>query len=357
MPDWSQPHKLLTPLFRAPFRPPSVPTYHFAPRRDTANRELDIREPGDDYGNDGGSQTGGIWPLPIFGPAPDSAKLPSQAHRWARERYLRTLAERLNGVPGDPTASHVPNTLSEDERGMLGRALSLFQQAAPRMGRQLLTAMLPAIANPECEAYLRLQIERKRREQDQLRDLATHLRMAPDTAETEAALVWAEAFIDALPPGTTRVESPRDKQRVLRALCVYYLIEEGLILHTALPMVLGLGRRDKLPGVDGVFRAMARHNAEFGAFGIDLINQIRIENPDLWNAPFQHEAGTLLRNAVELQTRYFYACLPRGILGLNAPMLEAYLRLTANRRAIQIGLPLPFGHESNPFPWMADISD
>ncbi len=350
MPDWSQPHKQLTPAFR----PPSAPTYRFAARRATANQEADIREPGGEYGNGGESRSDGVWPLPIFGPVPDTVKQPSQAHRWARERYLRTLAERLNDAPDEQTSGQGPDTLSEDERHMLGRALSLFQQAAPRMGRQLLTAMLPAIANPECQAYQRLQVEQKRHEQDQLRDLATRVHIPPDA---EATLVWAEAFIDALPPGAKQVESSRDKQRVLRALCVYYLIEEGLVLHTSLPMVLGLGRRGKLPGVNRVFHALARHNIEFSAFGIDLINQIRIENPDLWNAPFQHEAGTLLRNAVELQTRYFYACLPRGILGLNAPMLEAYLRLTANRRAIQTGLPLPFGHESNPFPWMADISD
>ncbi len=357
MPDWSQPHKLPTPLFRASFRPSSAPTYHFAPRRDTANWQPDIRDPGGDYDNDGESQSAGIWPLPIFGPAPDNVKLPPRAHRWARERYLRTLAERLDDAPGKRETAQDPDALSEDEQRMLGRALSLFRQAAPRMGRQLLTAMLPAIANPECRAYQRLQIEQKRREQDRLRGLAAQLSMTSDETDIEATLVWADAFIDALPPGATQVESARDKRRVLRALCVYYLIEEGLTLHTALPMVLGLGRRGKLPGVDSVFLALARHNAEFSAFGIDLINQIRIENPDLWNAPFQHEAGTLLRNAVELQTRYFYACLPRGILGLNAPMLEAYLRLTANRRAIQIGLPLPFGRESNPFPWMADISD
>ena len=42
--------------------------------------------------------------------------------------------------------------------------------------------------------------------------------------------------------------------------------------------------------------------------------------------------------------------MPRGVLGLNAPMFKGYLRFIANRRAQQIGLEPMFEQEENPFP-------
>ena len=49
--------------------------------------------------------------------------------------------------------------------------------------------------------------------------------------------------------------------------------------------------------------------------------------------------------------------MPRGVLGLNAPMFKQYLRYIANRRAQQIGLDAIFAKEENPFPWMSEMID
>ena len=49
--------------------------------------------------------------------------------------------------------------------------------------------------------------------------------------------------------------------------------------------------------------------------------------------------------------------MPRGILGLNAPMFEQYLQYIANRRLTQIGLPEEFKNVQNPFPWMSEVLD
>jgi ribonucleotide reductase beta subunit family protein with ferritin-like domain len=49
--------------------------------------------------------------------------------------------------------------------------------------------------------------------------------------------------------------------------------------------------------------------------------------------------------------------MPRGVLGLNAPMFKGYLRFIANRRAVQIGLDPLFPNEENPFPWMSEMID
>lgn len=92
-------------------------------------------------------------------------------------------------------------------------------------------------------------------------------------------------------------------------------------------------------------------------FGIDVINQIKIENPHLWTPEFQQELTTMIRDAVAMESRYAHDTMPRGILGLNAPMFEDYLQFIANRRCAQIGLPEQYPGASNPFPWMSEVLD
>ena len=49
--------------------------------------------------------------------------------------------------------------------------------------------------------------------------------------------------------------------------------------------------------------------------------------------------------------------MPRGVLGMNANMMEEYLQFIANRRLVQIGLNEEFTGAKNPFPWMSEIMD
>jgi ribonucleoside-diphosphate reductase beta chain len=60
---------------------------------------------------------------------------------------------------------------------------------------------------------------------------------------------------------------------------------------------------------------------------------------------------------VELEYRYAEDTMPRGVLGLNAPMFKEYLRFVANRRAQQIGLDPLYPGAVNPFPWMSEMVD
>ena len=92
-------------------------------------------------------------------------------------------------------------------------------------------------------------------------------------------------------------------------------------------------------------------------FGIDLINQIKAENPHLWTSEFKANIRALFERAVELEYRYAEDTMPRGVLGMNASMFKGYLRFIANRRAMQIGLDPLFPNAENPFPWMSEMID
>jgi ribonucleoside-diphosphate reductase beta chain len=82
-----------------------------------------------------------------------------------------------------------------------------------------------------------------------------------------------------------------------------------------------------------------------------------MENPRLWTPEFRDEIRGLIQKGVELEYRYAEDTMPRGVLGLNAPMFKEYLRFVANRRAQQIGLDPLFPGATNPFPWMSEMVD
>ncbi len=132
---------------------------------------------------------------------------------------------------------------------------------------------------------------------------------------------------------------------------------EGIFFYVGFVQVLSMGRRNKMTGCAEQFQYILRDESMHMNFGIDVINQIKIENQHLWTADFRKEIIDIIRTSVELETRYAYDTMPRGVLGLNGKMFEEYLRFIANRRCAQIGLAEQYPGASNPFPWMSEIMD
>ncbi len=65
----------------------------------------------------------------------------------------------------------------------------------------------------------------------------------------------------------------------------------------------------------------------------------------------------MIHHATQLETRYAFDTLPRGVLGLNAAMFTEYMRYIANRRCRQIGVAELYPGAANPFPWMSEALD
>ena len=145
-------------------------------------------------------------------------------------------------------------------------------------------------------------------------------------------------------------------QTFLKNLIGYYLIMEGIFFYTGFVMVLSLHRRNLMTGIGEQFQYILRDETIHLNFGIDLINGIRSENPELWDQGFQDQVVADVREAVELEIAYASDCLPRGIMGLNANLFRDYVQHIADRRLERIGLPVQY-HSSNPFPWMSETID
>ena len=138
-------------------------------------------------------------------------------------------------------------------------------------------------------------------------------------------------------------------------MVAFYVIFEGIFFYVGFTQLLSFGRRNLMAGTAEQIFYILRDESMHLNFGIDVINQIKLENPDLWTAEFQQEITAMIDEATELEIRYAFDTMPRGVLGLNADMFISYLRFIANRRCGQIGLTQLYERQENPFPWMSEM--
>jgi ribonucleoside-diphosphate reductase beta chain len=168
---------------------------------------------------------------------------------------------------------------------------------------------------------------------------------------------WALPYTQSLGDPTFHTGTKEANQRLLRDLIAFYVVFEGIFFYVGFVQLLSLGRRNKMVGTAEQIQYILRDESMHMNFGIDVINQIKIENPELWTAQFQKEAIAIIRNGVDLEYQYAKETMPRGVLGLNASMMKEYLEYIANRRCAQIGLEEQYPGATNPFPWMSEMTD
>ena len=288
---------------------------------------------------------------------------------WAWQKYLDGCAnhwmpQEIN-MTADLALWRDPNGLTEDERTVIKRNLGFFSSADSLVANNLVLAVYRHITNPECRQYLLRQsfeeavhthayqycVESLGLDEGEIFNMYRELPAVARKAE------WALPFTQHLADPNFQTGTPENDQKLLRELIAFYVVFEGIFFYVGFTQILSMGRRNKMTGVAEQFQYILRDESMHMNFGIDVINQIKIENPHLWTAEFQQEMVDLIREAVEIETQYARDTMPRGILGLNAPMFEEYLQFIANRRCSQIGLPEQYQNVSNPFPWMSEVLD
>ena len=288
---------------------------------------------------------------------------------WAWEKYLAGCANHWMpneiSMQRDIEQWRDPAALTEAERHMLKRNFGFFATAESLAANNILLGTYRLITNPECRQYLLRQAFEE----------AVHVHayqyivQALGLDEGEIFNMYMEVpcvhdkdafcieFIDTLTDPKFETGTFEADQRLLRALIAFAMIMEGLFFYVGFVQVLALGRKNKMTGCAEQVQYILRDESLHLNFGIDVINQIKIENPRLWTESFQREIAAMTKTAVELEYRYAEETMPGGILGLNCAMFKEFLRFVADRRLAQIGLAPLFGDAANPFPWMGEAVD
>lgn len=290
-------------------------------------------------------------------------------YQWAWQKYLDACAnhwmpQEIN-MSADIALWKNPTGLTEDERLIIKRSLGFFSSADSLVANNLVLAVYRHITNPECRQYLLRQAFEEALHTHAYQyvveslglDEAEVFNMYREVPAIHNKAAWSLPYTQSLADPNFHTGTPEADQRLLRDLVAFYVIFEGIFFYVGFVQMLTFGRRNKMIGASEQFQYIMRDESMHMNFGIDVINQIKIENPHLWTREFQEELVHMIREAVDLEYRYAVDTMPRGVLGLNAAMFNDYLKYIANRRCAQIGLPEQYPGATNPFPWMSEIID
>ncbi|KDB10351.1 Ribonucleoside-diphosphate reductase [Burkholderia sp. lig30] len=290
-------------------------------------------------------------------------------YKWAWEKYLAGCAnhwmpQEIN-MSRDIALWKDPNGLTEDERRIVKRNLGFFVTADSLAANNIVLGTYRHITAPECRQFLLRQAFEEAIHTHAYQYIVESLGLDEGeifNAYHEVASIRAKdefliPFIHTLTDPAFKTGTLEADQKLLKSLIVFACIMEGLFFYVGFTQILALGRQNKMTGAAEQYQYILRDESMHCNFGIDLINQIKLENPHLWTPEFRAEIRELFKQAVDLEYRYAEDTMPRGVLGLNASMFKSYLRFISNRRCQQIGLDALFPNEENPFPWMSEMID
>ena len=288
---------------------------------------------------------------------------------WAWQKYLdgsanHWMPQEIN-MTADVALWKDKNGLTEDERRIVMRNLGFFSTADSLVANNIVLSVYKHITNPECRQYLLRQaleeaihthayqyvIESLGMDEGEIFNMYKEI---PSVAKKAA---WALPFTKSLSDQTFATGTEENDKILLRNLIAFYCVLEGIFFYCGFTQILSMGNRNKMTGTAEQFQYILRDESMHVNFGIDMINQIKLENPNLWDEEMQKQAETMILQGTQLEIEYAQDTMPKGILGMNSEMMAEYLHFIANRRLTQIGLNEAFPNASNPFPWMSEIMD
>ena len=288
---------------------------------------------------------------------------------WAWQKYLDGCAnhwmpQEIN-MTADVATWKSKEGLTDDERRIVMRSLGYFSTADSLVANNLVLGIYRLVTNPECRQYLLRQafeeaihthayqycIESLGMDEGEVFNM---YREVPSVAKKAA---WSISHTLELSDPNFSTGTTEADQQLLRNLIGFYGVTEGIFFYCGFTQILSMGRRNKMTGVAEQFQYILRDESMHLNFGIDVINQIKLENPHLWTEEFKEEVTQMILEGTALEIEYARDTMPRGVLGMNAAMMEEYLHFIANRRLTQLGLTEQFPGATNPFPWMSEIMD
>jgi ribonucleoside-diphosphate reductase beta chain len=298
----------------------------------------------------------------------DPNKILPIRYPWARRYYKAAIANNWTpeevSMQKDVEQWKSERVLSPGERRLILYNLGFFSTAESLTANNIVLAVYAHVTNPEARQYLLRQAFEEAIHTDTFIYCCDTLGLDPDEiynmyvripsirAKDEFVVDLTRSVFDP----AFRIGDSADVQRFLHDLIGYYVIMEGIFFYAGFAMMLALKRQNLMVGIGEQFEYIMRDESLHLAFGCDLINTIKAENPEIWTPEFRGEIARLVEQAVDLEIQYAYDACPDGLLGINSGQFAAYVQYVADRRLDRLGLQKRYGSD-NPFPWMSQATD
>src|SRR5690348_16814665 len=251
--------------------------------------------------------------------------------------------------------------LSAAERHLVSRLVAFFATGDTIVANNLVLNLYQHVNSPEGRLYLSRQLfEEAVHVQFYLNLLDTYV---PDGAERAAAFDAVEnipsiarkadfcfRWIDSV--FELRELRTKDERRafLLNVICFAACIE-GLFFYGAFAYVYFLRSRGLLHGLASGTNWVFRDESMHMAFAFDVVEQVRAEEPDLFDDELAGQVRAMLREAVDAEAQFAEDLLGGGVAGLSTADMRQYLESVADRGLAQLGLEPEYGAR-NPLAFM-----
>ena len=140
------------------------------------------------------------------------------------------------------------------------------------------------------------------------------------------------------------------KQFLLNLVCFAGCIE-GLFFFAAFAYVYFLRSRGLLNGLAAGTNWVFRDESCHLEFAFEVVNVVRSEEPELFDADLEHQIVEMMKDAVDCELQFAEDLLSGGVAGLSVREMRQYLEYVADSRVVRLGMPPMFGSK-NPFAFM-----
>lgn len=283
-------------------------------------------------------------------------------YEWAWDKFLNGCSN--NWMPtevnmGKDIEQWKSDTILTDaERRIIYNALGFFSTADTIVNNNLYD-IAKHIKNPEARMFINRQIFEESMHTFSYQHIIQSLGLAESEVFNQyrenVSMVIKDNWCFKYTKDMGNMDLPL--QDLLRNLIAFYVVMEGIFFYCGFSSVLSLGRRGLMVGTAEQFQYILRDESQHLSFGIDLINTLIYENPEIWTADFQQEIIEMIEEGSVLETVYGYDINPNGCSTITPRQNAQYMQHIATRRCEQLGLKSSLPPVANPFGWMAEAVD
>jgi ribonucleoside-diphosphate reductase beta chain len=256
---------------------------------------------------------------------------------------------------------HLQQRMTPADRHLIERLVAFFATGDSIVSNNLVISLYRHINAPEARMYLSRQLyeealhiqfyltlldnyvpdpERRAQAFDAIENIPSIRRKA------EFCQKWTDEVF-----AMGSIQTDADKRRFLLNLTCFASCIEGLFFFGSFAYVYFLRSRGLLPGLAAGTNWVFRDESAHMAFAYEVLNQVRQEEPHLFDAEWAAQVQQMIEEAVECESQFAEDVLSGGVVGLTRREMRQYLEYVADQRFKMLGLPVRY-HARNPFPFM-----
>lgn len=139
-------------------------------------------------------------------------------------------------------------------------------------------------------------------------------------------------------------------------LAIFSAFGEGMQLFSSFAVLLSFKRRGLMKGMSTIVEWSLRDESLHVEAMIKLFHTLIKENPKLWTDDLKTAIRNIAKQMVGLEDKFIDLMFAMGeIDGITADDTKKYIRYTADRRMIQLGLKPIYRQKENPFEWIDEM--